>query len=123
MSGAPADDEQQDILRTIRDFVDRDVLPNGPLRARRRVPHALVETMRELVCSGRPSPRSTAGSGLDLTTYALIVKELSRGWISLSGVVNTHFIASFMIKTFGTDEQKDRLLPRWRAARCARRSR
>ncbi|HSC02539.1 MAG TPA: acyl-CoA dehydrogenase family protein, partial [Solirubrobacteraceae bacterium] len=56
-------------------------------------------------------PVQYGGLGLDLTTYALIVEELSRGWISLSGVINTHFMASFMIKTFGTDEQKERLLP------------
>ena len=48
--------------------------------------------------------------GLDLTTYAMIVEELSRGWISISGVVNTHFIGSYLLMKFGTDEQKE-LLP------------
>jgi alkylation response protein AidB-like acyl-CoA dehydrogenase len=50
--------------------------------------------------------------GLDLTTYAMIVEELSRGWISISGVVNTHFIGSYLLMKFGTDEQKDAFLPR-----------
>ena len=50
--------------------------------------------------------------GLDLTTYTMIVEELSRGWISISGVVNTHFIGSYLLMKFGTDEQKERLLPR-----------
>ena len=50
--------------------------------------------------------------GLDLTTYAMIVEELSRGWISISGVVNTHFIGSYLLMKFGTDEQKERLLPK-----------
>ena len=49
--------------------------------------------------------------GLDLTTYAMIVEELSRGWISISGVVNTHFIGSYLLMKFGTEEQKQRLLP------------
>ena len=49
--------------------------------------------------------------GLDLTTYAMIVEELSRGWISISGVVNTHFIGSYLLMKFGTDEQRQRLLP------------
>jgi len=50
--------------------------------------------------------------GLDLATYALIVEELSRGWISISGVVNTHFIGSYLLLKFGTDEQKDYFLPK-----------
>ena len=50
--------------------------------------------------------------GLDLTTYAMIVEELSRGWISISGVVNTHFIGSYLLMKFGTDEQKDHFLPK-----------
>ena len=50
--------------------------------------------------------------GLDLTTYAMIVEELSRGWISISGVVNTHFIGSYLLMKFGTDEQRQRLLPK-----------
>ena len=105
-------DEQQEILRTIRDFVDRDVLPNvSRYDHADEFPEPLVQTMRELGLFGTTIPEEYGGLGLDLTTYALIVKELSRGWISLSGVVNTHFIASFMLKTFGTDEQKDRLLP------------
>ena len=106
-------EEQQEILRTIRDFVDRDVLPNvSRYDHADEFPEPLVQTMRELGLFGTTIPEEYGGLGLDLTTYALIVKELSRGWISLSGVVNTHFMASFMLKTFGTDEQKDRLLPR-----------
>jgi alkylation response protein AidB-like acyl-CoA dehydrogenase len=50
--------------------------------------------------------------GLDLTTYAMIVEELSRGWISISGVVNTHFIGSYLLMKFGSDEQRERLLPK-----------
>ena len=50
--------------------------------------------------------------GLDLTTYAMIVEELSRGWISISGIVNTHFIGSYLLIKFGTEEQKQKYLPR-----------
>ena len=112
-AGTELTHEQGEILRTIRDFVDRDVLPNVARYDRAdEYPAPLVETMKELGLFGTTIPEEYGGLGLDLTTYALIVKELSRGWISLSGVINTHFIASFMIKTFGTDDQKDRLLPR-----------
>jgi butyryl-CoA dehydrogenase len=112
-AGTELTHEQGEILRTIRDFVDRDVLPNVARYDRAdEYPTPLVETMKELGLFGTTIPEEYGGLGLDLTTYALIVKELSRGWISLSGVINTHFIASFMIKTFGTEEQKERLLPR-----------
>jgi alkylation response protein AidB-like acyl-CoA dehydrogenase len=50
--------------------------------------------------------------GLDLTTYAMIVEELSRGWISISGIVNTHFIGSYLLMKFGTEEQRQKYLPR-----------
>jgi alkylation response protein AidB-like acyl-CoA dehydrogenase len=105
--------DQEDILSTIRAFVDKDVIPNAS-----RFDHAdefpteLVETMKGLGLFGVTIPEEWGGLGLDLTTYALIVEELSRGWISLSGVINTHFIASYMLRTFGTQEQKERYLPR-----------
>ncbi len=114
--------EQSEILRTIRDFVDRDVLPNvGRYDHEDEFPGPLVETMNRLGLFGVTIPERYGGLGLDLTTYALIVKELSRGWISLSGVLNTHFMASFMIKTFGSEAQKERLLPRMAQGevRCA----
>ena len=50
--------------------------------------------------------------GLDLTTYAMIVEELARGWISVAGIVNTHFIGSYLLMKFGTDEQKAKFLPK-----------
>jgi alkylation response protein AidB-like acyl-CoA dehydrogenase len=110
---AQLSDEQTEILRTIRDFVDREVLPNvARYDHADEFPGPLVETMKELGLFGVTIPERYGGLGLDLTTYALIVKELSRGWISLSGVLNTHFMASFMVKTFGSEEQKERLLPR-----------
>ena len=72
--------------------------------------------MKELGLFGITIPEEYGGIGLDLTTYTMIVEELSRGWISISGVVNTHFIGSYLLMKFGTDEQKERLLPRWRRA-------
>jgi alkylation response protein AidB-like acyl-CoA dehydrogenase len=68
--------------------------------------------MKELGLFGVTIPEEYGGMGLDLTTYTMIVEELSRGWISISGVVNTHFIGSYLLMKFGTDEQKERLLPK-----------
>jgi butyryl-CoA dehydrogenase len=71
--------------------------------------------MKELGLFGVTIPVEYGGLGLDLTTYALVQVELSRGWMSLSGVLNTHFISAWMIKTHGTEEQRERYLPRMAA--------
>ena len=68
--------------------------------------------MKELGLFGVTIPEEYGGMGLDLTTYAMIVEELSRGWISISGIVNTHFIGSYLLMKFGTEEQKQKYLPR-----------
>ena len=68
--------------------------------------------MKELGLFGVTIPEEYGGMGLDLTTYAMIVEELSRGWISISGIVNTHFIGSYLLMKFGTDEQKQKYLPK-----------
>jgi alkylation response protein AidB-like acyl-CoA dehydrogenase len=104
--------EQREIVEVIRDFVDRDVLPNASTYDHAdEFPEPLVATMREMGLFGVTIPEQYGGLGLDLETYVLVVKELSRGWISLSGVINTHFMAAWMINTYGTDEQKARYLP------------
>lgn len=105
--------EQQEILATIRTFVERDVVPvASDLEHADEYPTALVQTMKELGLFGVTIPDEYGGLGLDLTTYALIQVELSRGWMSLSGVLNTHFISAWMIKTYGTEEQRRGCLPR-----------
>src|SRR5205807_9295028 len=84
----------------------------GAVRPGGRVPGADRGAMKELGLFGVTIPEEYGGMGLDLTTYAMIVEELSRGWISISGIVNTHFIGSYLLMKFGTDDQKDRFLPR-----------
>jgi butyryl-CoA dehydrogenase len=108
--------EQEAIVEAIREFVDRDFLPSASTYDHAdEYPEPLVETMRELGLFGVTIPEEYGGLGLDLETYVLVVKELSRGWISLSGVINTHFMAAWMITTYGTQEQKDTYLPRMAA--------
>src|SRR5262245_55657748 len=69
-------------------------------------PEPIVEQMKELGLFGVTIPEQYGGMGLDLTTYAMIVEELSRGWISISGVVNTHFIGSYLLMKFGSEAQR-----------------
>jgi alkylation response protein AidB-like acyl-CoA dehydrogenase len=105
--------EQQEIVGTIREFVEREVVPvASELEHADEYPTGLVETMKELGLFGVTIPEEHGGLGLDLTTYALIQVELSRGWMSLSGVLNTHFISAWMIQTQGTEEQRRAYLPR-----------
>jgi butyryl-CoA dehydrogenase len=105
--------EQREIVAAIRTFVERDVVPvASELEHDDEYPTDLVETMKGLGLFGVTIPEEYGGLGLDLTTYALIQVELSRGWMSLSGVLNTHFISAWMIKTYGTEEQRQRYLPR-----------
>jgi alkylation response protein AidB-like acyl-CoA dehydrogenase len=113
MSATELSAEQREIVATIRDFVERDVVPvASELEHADEYPTALVETMKELGLFGVTIPEEYGGLGLDLSTYARIQVELSRGWMSLSGVLNTHFISAWMIRTHGTEEQQDRYLPR-----------
>jgi alkylation response protein AidB-like acyl-CoA dehydrogenase len=106
-------DEQKAITEMVRQFVDNEVLPVvEEFDHEDKFPEAIVEQMKELGLFGVTIPEEYGGMGLDLTTYAMIVEELSRGWISISGVVNTHFIGSYLLMKFGTDEQKGHFLPK-----------
>src|SRR5512134_1953760 len=106
-------DEQRAITEMVRQFVDNEVIPIAEEHDHEdKFPEAVVEQMKELGLFGVTIPEEYGGMGLDLTTYAMIVEELSRGWISISGVVNTHFIGSYLLIKFGTDEQKDYFLPK-----------
>jgi alkylation response protein AidB-like acyl-CoA dehydrogenase len=105
--------EQQEVVSTIRSFVERDVVPvASELEHADEYPAELVQTMKELGLFGVTIPEEYGGLGLDLTTYALVQVELSRGWMSLSGVLNTHFMSAWMINAYGTDEQRRAYLPR-----------
>ena len=104
---------QRDIVRTVRDFVDAEVLPVATeLDHADAYPDAIVNRMRDLGVFGLTVGQEYGGLGESLLTYALVVEELSRGWMSLSGIINTHFIVAYLIATHGTDEQKDYFLPR-----------
>jgi alkylation response protein AidB-like acyl-CoA dehydrogenase len=105
-------DEQRAITEMVRQFADEQIIPNAEHYDHEdEFPKPIVEQMKELGLFGVTIPEEYGGMGLDLTTYAMIVEELSRGWISISGVVNTHFMGSYLLMKFGTDEQKQEFLP------------
>src|SRR2546429_2781053 len=104
--------ERTEIVATIRDWVDREVIPvASEYEHADAYPGELVDAMKAMGLFGVTIPEEYGGLGLDLTTYALIQIELSRGWMSLSGVLNTHFVSAWMIATYRTAEQRRRYLP------------
>lgn len=106
------DAEQRQILSTIRRFVEREVKPvASELEHRDEYPHALVERMKDLGLFGAIIPAEYGGMGLSFTTYALIIEEICRGWMSLTGVLNSHLLFAHILALFGTEAQKRRLLP------------
>jgi len=106
-------DVQQEILATVRDFVDKEILPHATAWEHADTyPQDVVKGMRELGLFGLMIDEEYGGLGESLLTYALVVEEIARGWMSVSGIINTHFIVAYMLRQQGTDEQKQRLLPR-----------
>ena len=103
---------QTEIIAAVRQFVDREVIPNAQeLEHADAYPQAIVDRMRDMGLFGLMIPTEYGGLGESLLTYALCVEELARGWMSISGVINTHFIVAYMIRQHGTEEQKQRFLP------------
>jgi alkylation response protein AidB-like acyl-CoA dehydrogenase len=106
-------DVQQAILSTVRTFVTKEIIPNARrLEHDDEYPADIVDGMRELGLFGLTIDEEYGGLGESLLTYALVVEELSRGWMSISGIVNTHFIVAYLVSRHGTPEQKQRLLPK-----------
>ncbi|HVU74614.1 MAG TPA: acyl-CoA dehydrogenase family protein [Mycobacteriales bacterium] len=101
-----------DIVDTVRRFVAREVIPVvGDLERSDTFPAEIVQQMRELGLFGIPIPESMGGLGLDLLTYIAVIEELAYGWMSLTGIVNTHTMCATLIMQSGTEEQKQRWLP------------
>src|ERR1700712_1348145 len=104
---------QTEILSAVKTFVDKEIIPYATdLEHKDEFPEAIVEGMKEMGLFGLMIPEEFGGLGESLLTYALVVEEIARGWMSVSGVINTHFIVAYMIRQHGTDEQKQRLLPK-----------
>src|ERR1700712_430574 len=106
-------DIQRDILSTVRDFVEKEIIPYATdLEHKDELPEAIVEGMKEMGLFGLMISEEYGGLGESLLTYALVVEQIARGWMSVSGVINTHFIVAYMIAQHGTDDQKQYFLPK-----------
>lgn len=104
---------QQEILSTVRTFVDKEIIPRAQeLEHSDTYPQEIVDGMRDMGLFGLMIPEEFGGLGESLLTYVLVVEEIARGWMSVSGVINTHFIVAYMLIQHGTQEQKEYYLPR-----------
>jgi alkylation response protein AidB-like acyl-CoA dehydrogenase len=103
---------QREILATVKAFVDKEIIPVAQeLEHTDTYPQEIVDGMKEMGLFGLTIPEEYGGLGESLLTYALVVEQIARGWMSVSGVINTHFIVAYMISHHGTDEQKRHYLP------------
>ena len=101
------------IVAGVRRFVDKEVVPAASaLEHADAYPHDLVARMREMGLFGALVPEDYGGLGLDVATYARVIEEICRGFMSLAGVINSHTMAALIVLHHGTEEQKRRLLPR-----------
>jgi alkylation response protein AidB-like acyl-CoA dehydrogenase len=105
-------DVAEQIVATVRDWVGREVMPGvSALEQADQFPDEWVAQMRHFGLFGARIPEEHGGLGLDTLTYARLMEELSYGWMSLAGVINTHTITAMLIHRHGSEEMKARLLP------------
>jgi alkylation response protein AidB-like acyl-CoA dehydrogenase len=103
---------QRDILRAVHDFVEAEIIPvASELDRTDTYPEQIVAGLRELGVFGLTIGEEYGGLGESLLTYALVAEEIARGWMSISGIINTHFIVAYLISRHGTAEQKASFLP------------
>ncbi|MBV9314878.1 MAG: acyl-CoA dehydrogenase family protein [Pseudonocardia sp.] len=106
-------DVQREILSTVRAFVEKEIIPHAQeLEHSDTYPQDIVDGMKEMGLFGLTIAEEYGGLGESLLTYALVVEQIARGWMSVSGVINTHFIVAYMITHHGTEEQKQYYLPK-----------
>lgn len=106
-------EDQTEILKAVRQFVDEKIIPVATeLEHADEYPQEIVDGLKELGIFGLMIPEEYDGLGESLLTYALCVEEIARGWMSVSGVINTHFIVAYLLMQHGTEEQKQKYLPR-----------
>ncbi len=106
-------EEEQAIVETVRDFVNRDVKPVAQeLDHTNTYPEKLIEQMKQLGIFGLAIPEPWGEARVSTPCYALVTEELSRGWMSLAGAMGGHTVVAKLILEYGTPDQKDTYLPR-----------
>ncbi|ARF53792.1 acyl-CoA dehydrogenase family protein [Streptomyces gilvosporeus] len=106
-------EDERCIVGTVRDFVDKSVKPVArELDHSNTYPEALIEQMKRLGAFGLAVPEEYGGTPVSTPCYVLISEELARGWMSLAGAMGGHTVVAKLLLHFGTEEQKQRYLPK-----------
>ena len=106
-------EEERLALETVRKFVDDEVRPVvRELEHANEYPEKLIEQMKELGLFGTAIPAEYGGTPVSTACYVLVTQQLARGWMSLAGAIGGHSVVAKLIGTFGTQEQRQRLLPK-----------
>lgn len=109
-----SNEEETLILDSVNRWLQRDVAPYAhDLEQADEYPHAMVEQMKELGLFGATIDPEYGGLGLSASTYSKIVAAVAEVWMSLSGIFNSHLIMARCVQSFGTEEQKQKYLPRF----------
>ncbi len=104
--------DEAEIVAMVRDFVDEKVKPGvRELEESDTYPEAFIEEMKRLGFFGMLAPAEFGGVDVSMAAFARVTEELARGWMSLAGAIGGHSVITFLVKTFGTDEQRERFLP------------
>ena len=105
-------DEEQFLVRTVRDFIDRDVKPAvNEMEHRNEYPEKFIEQMKQIGIYGLAVPEEYGGTPVSMPCYVAVTEELARGWMSLAGAMGGHTVVAKLLTAFGTDEQKAAYLP------------
>lgn len=108
-----AQDKQQ-ILAMVKDFCKKEIAPVArELEHADEYPNEIVEKMKDLGFFGFTIPEEYGGIGVDYVTYALVIEEITRHWMSVAGIINSHLIMAYILEKYGTEEQKRKFLPRF----------
>lgn len=111
--------EKQQVLDMVRDFCKNEIAPvASELEHADEYPHAIVEKMKELGFFGLTIPERYGGFAIDYVTYALIIEEITRHWMSVAGILNSHLIMAYIVEKYGTEEQKMTFLPKFATGEC-----
>lgn len=105
-------DVAEEMIVTLRDWVESAVIPHASeFELPDKYPTDMAHQMADFGLFGATIPSEYGGLELDNMTYARVIEELSRGWMSLAGIINSHLICAKLISKFGSEEQKQRWLP------------
>ena len=110
-------DEEKQVVTMVRDFVKRDIEPvASEMDHADAYPFEIVEKMKELGLFGCTIGEEYGGMGLNSFTYAKVIEEITAGWMSVAGIINSHLIMAHIVELFGEEDQKRHLLPKMATA-------